>query len=95
VSYKIILCNKFNLFWTRNLFLYEASQGVDVSSTNQHAGYGVKSGVDLASMEKAQPLSDHPLAIDAVSFITLINSGLKDGRFNRSYWGLFKLGGVV
>ena len=37
-----------------------------MSSTNQRAGYGVKSLVDLADMEKAQPLSDHPLAIDAV-----------------------------
>lgn len=45
----------------------ESSQSVDVKSTNQHAGYGLKSGVDLADMEKAQPLSEHPLAIDAVS----------------------------
>ena len=47
--------------------LGETSQAVDVKSTNQHAGYGLKSGVDLADMEKAQPLSEHPLAIDAVS----------------------------
>jgi hypothetical protein len=51
------------------VLLSESSEkSLDVSSTNQHAGYGVKSGVDLASMEKAQPLSDHPLAIDAVSW---------------------------
>ena len=33
---------------------------------NDNAGYGVGSGKDTAQMERAQPLADHPLAIDAV-----------------------------
>ena len=34
---------------------------------NSKAGYGVKADVDLAEMEKAQPLGEHKLAVDAVS----------------------------
>jgi len=34
---------------------------------NERGGYGVKAVQDLGQMEKAQPLSQHPLAIDAVS----------------------------
>ena len=30
-------------------------------------GYGIKSNDDIASMEKAQQLFDHPLAVDAVN----------------------------
>ena len=32
------------------------------------AGYGVRADVDVAEMEKAQPLGEHRLAIDAVSW---------------------------
>ena len=39
------------------------------SKSNEKAGYGVKSSKDIKVMEKAQPLSDHPLAIDAVRII--------------------------
>ena len=34
---------------------------------NEGSGYGVKAAVDLAEMEKAQPLGEHRLAVDAVS----------------------------
>ena len=37
------------------------------SNENSKAGYGVKSSSNVAFMEKAQPLSEHKLAIDAVS----------------------------
>ena len=33
---------------------------------NSKAGYGVRADVDVAEMEKAQPLGEHRLAIDAV-----------------------------
>ena len=36
------------------------------TSSSTKAGYGVKSSKDIKAMEKAQPLSDHRLAIDAV-----------------------------
>ena len=36
-------------------------------STTSQAGYGVKSNDNIASMEQANQLSDHPLAIDAVN----------------------------
>ena len=40
-------------------------------------GYGVKSSKDVQTMESAQPLSDHPLAIDAVLF----SGGGPDGTY--------------
>ena len=36
------------------------------ATSSSKAGYGVKSSKDIKAMEKAQPLSDHRLAIDAV-----------------------------
>ena len=40
--------------------------GMKATSSSTKAGYGVKSSKDIKAMEKAQPLSDHRLAIDAV-----------------------------
>ena len=63
-----------------------------MSSTNQRAGYGVKSLVDLADMEKAQPLSDHPLAIDAVSLVKIYDVGppKEDILFDHHLWFIFQ-----
>jgi len=48
-----------------------------VSTSNDKAGYGIKSTKDITAMEKTQPLSDHPLAIDAVLF----SCGGQDGTY--------------
>ena len=34
---------------------------------NSKAGYGVRADINVAEMEKAQPLGEHKLAVDAVS----------------------------
>jgi hypothetical protein len=44
---------------------------------NDKAGYGVKTAADVGEMEKAQPLKDNRLAIDAVLF----SSGGRDGSY--------------
>ena len=48
-----------------------------ISGNNQTVGYGVKSSKDTKSMESAQPLANHPLAIDAVLF----SGGGPDGSY--------------
>ena len=40
--------------------------GGGAKNGNSKAGYGVRADVDVAEMEKAQPLGEHRLAIDAV-----------------------------
>ena len=40
--------------------------GGGAKNGNSKAGYGVRADVDVAQMEKAQPLGEHRLAIDAV-----------------------------
>ena len=45
---------------------FSASGGGGKNKTSK-AGYGVRADVDVAEMEKAQPLGEHRLAIDAVS----------------------------
>lgn len=46
---------------------YQAKRDQGNKVTNSNAGYGVKCDTDVGEMEKAQPLKDNPLAIDAVS----------------------------
>lgn len=44
---------------------------------NSGAGYGAKSKTDIRQLEVAQPLADHPLAVDAVLF----SGGNKNGTY--------------
>lgn len=57
------------VYWPCPLFVCStdaSSRNLEVAR-NERGGYGVKAIQDLGQMEKAQPLSQHPLAIDAVS----------------------------
>jgi len=71
-------------FYLKALFIYTSiqlrkyqAQKGGGKNKNSKAGYGVKADVDLAEMEKAQPLGEHKLAVDAVLF----SCGGKDGSY--------------